>query len=383
MSRRFTLGALTLWLLTAASCLGGFSNKPFSGLGDISGHFVGLVDPSKAWVALEGQLDNQPHIDANGSFVFSQVAVGSQVVLAADGLGRAQRIEIVVLNQRTNELAVNVGPGAWVEGLVHLQGDSEQIKSELGLEGLDLVVETQADGRYRIDGLPQSCFWVWARHENHQPDRARVCTTAGEGNLLNFSLEPREQEDAGSYQDASLTEPDATISDHVVVADHPHDDDVGDENDGANDAAENDHNNQEELDSGSSADANANPDDTLLCHTCTNDQDCDQGHCSAPLESQDGKRICSRPCSHDSECAPGYLCESTDEDGRLCLPREIPCVALLHLGESCNELNPCGSVWDPELCQEGLCTMTCSDQLPCPDGFQCRVGEGAENGFCF
>ncbi len=60
----------------------------------------------------------------------------------------------------------------------------------------------------------------------------------------------------------------------------------------------------------------------------------------------------------------------------------MSCEEFKHLGQNCSITNPCGFLWNPDVCQQNLCTMSCDQDLPCPLGMRCELDDAGESGFC-
>lgn len=93
------------------------------------------------------------------------------------------------------------------------------------------------------------------------------------------------------------------------------------------------------------------------------------GPCDAPgctLCSSEDR--CLLPCATQADCADGSICDV--EAGACALPVTIPGA----FGEPCTaDCAFCAPTFDTDFAATAICTAECTDDLSCPEGFDCRL----------
>lgn len=108
------------------------------------------------------------------------------------------------------------------------------------------------------------------------------------------------------------------------------------------------------------------PDRGGLDAACDSDADCLSGVCTL----DHGATYCTRPC--DEGCPSGFRCGDTDTDSGVCVREERD------LGQDCDLNEDCESGICAVAGEDRFCTQACSDEAPCPGGFECvTAGEAS------
>ncbi len=92
-------------------------------------------------------------------------------------------------------------------------------------------------------------------------------------------------------------------------------------------------------------------------------QPCTNGNACESLLCLDG--YCSRPCSEQAPCDPGFYCGDVPAGSALV---DADYCHLVPVGGACETHDDC----TPGLCRGGVCTRECGADLPCPNGFLCN-----------
>ena len=131
--------------------------------------------------------------DANGNFVFPNLAPGSYIVTvsAANYQTFSLSVQVVSDQTTTTTIALQDNPGA-ISGVVI---DSSSMQPLSGvvidlLQGLNLVATTQTDanGEYVLSQLPPGSYTVRAIATNYQVSSQGAIISAGSALVENFSL---------------------------------------------------------------------------------------------------------------------------------------------------------------------------------------------------
>ncbi len=121
-----------------------------------------------------------------------------------------------------------------------------------------------------------------------------------------------------------------------------------------------------------------------VCHPnetglpCEAPRHCTLGICLQPPRPADWinvQNVCSAPCSDDSKCPVGFICQAAEGAGaRICSPdvEAFPCRSFEQCGGVCNpddgSVTACINIAEGG---EGYCSCTCSTAADCPRGFAC------------
>jgi hypothetical protein len=115
-----------------------------------------------------------------------------------------------------------------------------------------------------------------------------------------------------------------------------------------------------------------------LGEICQADTQCTTGLCVA-WRAEANSKFCSRPCEPASDdCPAGMSCQDIGELGDICYYDDDPPGIV---GSECLEATDCGSY----ICEEGACVTRCdlSQNLLCPEGFECASRDNGGNFYCF
>ncbi len=103
-----------------------------------------------------------------------------------------------------------------------------------------------------------------------------------------------------------------------------------------------------------------------LGSSCTRDNDCGSGQCSASLG------VCTAACSRALDCPAGFGCVEVS-GGHRCVPAAAVSGATFSLaaGAACSSPGQCRS----NLCDGGACVDVCAENGDCTGGLVCRMSE--------
>lgn len=111
---------------------------------------------------------------------------------------------------------------------------------------------------------------------------------------------------------------------------------------------------------------------------CQADSQCLSGLCVEWLPEPHSK-FCSRTCDPAAaDCPAGMSCQTVGNLGAVCYYDDEPPGIV---GSDCVEATDCGSY----ICEDGACVTRCdlSQNLFCPEGFECATRDGGANFYCF
>lgn len=293
----------------AGGCLGGLANEPFTGLGSLQGQLGAAFVQDAAWVQLEGQPATLTGVDAQGRFRIDDLAAGEVLLIGSTGEGHALRQAATVVGGRAREVRLPAVAGARLDGQVQLQGDPQDRRAEVSLEGLPVSTKVDASGHYLLLGLPPTCYRLRATHPTHSSRSVEVCLSLGESRAIDLSLDSVGTAPGGLCSPCQLD----SECQSGLCADHEHTE-LG---------------------------------ERVCAQTCLDDSTCPPGF------------VCE-----EDEARPGRL---------LCLPREGSCSALQNVGAPCAGDAECGLVEGDGECVDQRCSVRCEADRDCPLGTTCSA----------
>jgi hypothetical protein len=94
---------------------------------------------------------------------------------------------------------------------------------------------------------------------------------------------------------------------------------------------------------------------------CASDEECLSGICTVDA----GASYCSRACDGATPCPSGFVCGPSESDASVCVREERS------LAQDCVDNSDCASRLCAASGSDSFCTQICSNDAPCPGGFDC------------